>query len=336
MLTDYLEIKELVEITNKNKESFVVIFINGNKEYTQANSGYLEEKEAEQIDNGFREVSSYYNCYNNSSTFVGDIVLNNLPFNKDKIKLLYSTAQIGVDVNRRSFIPNLAQIHHIYNLTCDSYNLALLQNKAHYYGIAKNHVKVPTTLIFNGQNHEVFEALTNIKYILKPNLECSARGVKVIHFNNSSKEEIIKLYQEFNQPILIQEFKEGIEVEVPVIIKNKISLALPPIKIVKRGTYLNQDEVDCEKYSFEILSDLFNIDFIQKSAEIVMDALQSEGLCRVDFIIDENGTPWLFDIAAIPLISNHSSCYTSFKHLFPNDEYALYKALIGAKLMDLI
>lgn len=281
-------------------------------------------------------TSECFYFYNNPSTFVGDIVLNKFLHYKNKFIFLYSAAQIGVDVNRRSFIPNFAQLHNIFNLTCDSYSLSLLQNKAHYYELAKNYVNVPKTFLFNGKDHSVFEQLTNRRYILKPNIECSARGVKDIIYSNGSKSTVIDLYLEFVQPILIQEFKAGIEVEVPVIVKNGKALALHPIRINKKHEILSQEEVDYEKYSFEILSNEYNIQNIQRSAEKVITTLQSQGLCRVDFIIDEFGEPWLFDIAAIPLITEHSSCYTSFAHSFPNNKHALYKALIGAKLIQLI
>ncbi|MGN7412510.1 ATP-grasp domain-containing protein [Paenibacillus sp. SAF-068] len=329
----YQELNELITFSQSYSGKYTVVFINGSKLYTKANSGYLEETEASEINRGFKNSSEKYIFYNNPSTFVGDIILNNLPTSKFHKILLYSTAQIGIDINRRSFIPNFSSLHNIHNLSCDGYTLALLQNKMHYYDIAKNYVNVPKTTVFTNQNFEIFERMENKRYIVKPSYECSAKGVTLVKDKNNLKEVVINLYNQFQQPILIQEYIAGIEVEVPVLIKNMRPVPLLPVKIKKEKSFLSEDEVDSNKYGFELIKDAKLINKLQTSVKKLMLALQADGLCRVDFIVDEKGEPWLFDIAALPLISSHSSCYTVFRELFPNDPYALYKALIGIKLI---
>ncbi|SHN54759.1 D-alanine-D-alanine ligase [Paenibacillus sp. ov031] len=330
----YEELNDLISFSESYNGKYTVVFINGNKSYTKANSGYLEEIEALEINKGFENSSENYTFYNNPSTFVGDIILNNLPTSNSHKILLYSTAQIGIDINRRSFIPNFSSLHNIHNLTCDGYTLALLQNKMHYYDIAKNYVNVPQTFVYTNQNFEIFESMKNNNYIVKPSYECSAKGVNLVKDRKNLKEVVINLYYEFQQPILIQEFITGTEIEVPVIIKNMRPVPLLPVEIKKDKSFLSVEEVDSNKYGFELIKDAKQINKLQTSVKKLMSALQADGLCRVDFIVDEKGEPWLFDIAALPLISSHSSCYTVFRELYPNDPYALYKALIGIKLIN--
>ncbi|MDR2832078.1 MAG: ATP-grasp domain-containing protein [Streptococcaceae bacterium] len=329
--------KELQFLRNLVKEEvnkYSVIFINGDKDYNGVLSGYLEEYEQKEIDQKLSLVSKNYYFYNNPSTFVGDIILNRIDLNTYPT-FIYSTAQIGLDINRRSFIPNFSSLYNIHSLSSGGYQLSLMQNKYHYYQLAKEFCRIPKTYIYRDSSFDFSKIEQSKKWIIKPNLECSAKGVKLIKDIKELKNEVVVASNIYRQDILIQEYIVGREIEIPVLIsKNKV-IALPPINVNKSSEYLSQEIIDTEKYSFSILQGKICAN-LQKTAEEICTNLEARGLCRIDFILDSEENFWLFDIAALPLISTHSSCYVAFRDIFPNDDSALYESIIGAGLSWLV
>ncbi len=338
-MLELIEVKQKIRsIINEFEEynsSCLLVFINDNTTNIEAHSGYLASDEEEDIDLIFKDICKNYKFYNNPSTFVGDIVLNKLSDYKNKKKFVYSTAQIGRDVNRRSFIPNFSAIHNIFSLTGDGYSLGLLQNKFHYYEISKNYVNVPYTFVYDGKKWTDSEAF-DYDVVLKPNFECAAQGVTLVKSGDNIQNEAEDLYSKFKQPILIQQFIKGVEVEVPLIVSKDDYLALMPIEILKddeNKEILDEELVNGDKYDFK-LHDGPSATKLREYTQKIAAILQCEGICRFDFIVDEEDEFWLFDIAAIPLISKHSSCRKSFELLFPEEKNNLFKTLIGIELQN--
>lgn len=332
----YEKIDLLVNLFEEYKNQCSITFINGDNHYSKATSGYLEKRETEEIEFNFSSICNDYHFYNNPSTFVGDIVLGRIGINKS-FNFLYSAAQIGIDINRRSFIPNFSELNNIFPVTCKSYQLSLLQNKYHYYIISRQFTNVPQTYIYRNSSFDfsmIESKFPTTQWIIKPNLECAARGVSIVNINEL-KSKVESTFKDFKQDILIQEYIQGVEIEIPVLVsKNNINV-LEPIRINKSGDILSEKIIDEENYNFSFL-DVQDVLEVKYETSKICEALECEGLCRFDFIRKEDGSYWLFDIAALPLITQHSSCYVAFKKLYPNNPENLYKAIIGAKLSWLI
>lgn len=328
------EIMKLINLGLEFKDEYAIIFINGNKKYTEAASGYLEDEEMKELDFAFSNCTNSYYFYNNPSTFIGDIFLNKIKLNK-KFSFLYSTAQIGLDINRRSFIPNFAELHNIHLLTSNSYSLSLLQDKYKYYKLSEQFCNIPKTTIYNPKASLPLDLKSFKNYIIKPNIECSARGVQLVSNLKDLPQKLKTTFATYNQDILIQEYIKGTEIGVPVLVTKNGAIALNPVQVSKSSDYLSKIEVDNEEYSFCLFDNLVTPK-IMKAAENIINQLNCSGLCRVDFIVKDDGSFWLFDMAALPVFSSHTTCDTAFKVMFPNQPFAIYYAIIGAALESLV
>lgn len=330
------DIKELIDIAEISKNHTHIITIFDNPYETEALSGMIFPSEIEDIEAGFVCSSKNYTGYNSYETFKKDVV--NKKFNRSGVRyLIYSTCQIGIDINRRSFVPMLCKEYNLQLLTCGSYQLELLMNKAHYFNLLKFLGHIPETIIYNGQ-----KAL-NIKIqsenvVLKPALECAAVGVKKLRNTTQITNVASQMYKRYKQNILIQEYIEGYEISVPVIKKGKKYISLPPVLVVFKGEILTYATVDDFKYNFKVLPDQnfpYNdvIPKLCRHSEQIMEFLETDGITRVDYRVKNSEEYYVFDIAALPVLANTGTCMQSFKYLF-GDSHILFKALIGSALYN--
>lgn len=326
----------------KNHE-YSLAFINGEEADTVAKSGYLEKTESDEIRKNFAKIvkQKNYRFYNNPATFVGDIVLNDFfPDNSNNTNegnmpiFLYSVAQIGLDINRRSFIPNFAAKHNIYQLASSGYQLELLQDKETFLQIARDFVSVPQTIeyknIVDCENY-----LKNSKHILKPNLENSSRGVYLVESNEETQSYVQKNSLEFpDSKELVQDFIEGIEVEAPVLVGDCV---IPlGIKVVQDNTaILDQKTIDSESYSYDDFPQNELYEKIENISIALAKRFNVKGFARFDFRIDKSNEIWLFDIAALPLITKQSSIQTCFDSMGLTEKDK-YLSMIGAGLSNVI
>lgn len=329
------EINELITLAELYKDKFHVITVFDNPYKIEAPSGMIFPIEIEDIEAGFSCASVKYTGYSDYYEFKKD-VLNNKFSNSNTEYLVYSTSQKGADIERRSFVPLLCKEHNLRILTCDSYRLSLLMNKAHHFFLLKMLGHIPETDVFFGQ--EVLHNTIQSKYvILKPALECAAVGVKKI-INNDIQiiAEALRMKDLFNQKIIIQEYIEGYEVSVPVIKKREKYISLAPVWVIFEGDILTYTTVDDFKYGFKVLPDIsFPLNDVIPNllhhAEQIMSFLGTDGLTRVDYRVKTSGEYYVFDIAALPVLANTGTCMQSFKYLF-GDHSSLFKAIIGSAL----
>lgn len=329
------EIKELIALADLSKDKIHIITVFDNPYKTDALSGMIFPVEIEDVEAGFSCSTINYTGYSDYNSFKRDLIDEKL--NKSNVEyLVYSTAQIGVDLERRCYVPWLCKEHHLRILTCDSYRLSLLMNKAHHFYLLKLLGHIPETNIYYGQKNLQI-SIQSEYVILKPALECAAVGVKKLINNDIQiKDEVLHMKNLYNQNIIIQEYIDGYEVSVPVIKKGKNYVALPPVWVIFEDDILTYTAVDDFKYSFKVLPNIsfpYNdvIPKLLEHAEQTMSFLGTDGLTRVDYRIKNSEEYYVFDIAALPVLANTGTCMQSFKYLF-DDHRSLFKAIIGSTL----
>ena len=329
-------ITELISRCQNGQETFHVITVFDDPYNIKAASGMIFPIEIADVESGFICASTYYTGYKDFMSLKTDIE-KNIFCNLNKKYLVYSTSQLGVDVDRRAYVPIFCKQLGMDLLTCNAYQLGLLMDKSHYFSLLKSFLHIPKTITFLG-NEMPQNIITTPYVILKPALECAAVGeVKVENRNNIIGKLVSDMYKKFNQKIIIQEYIDGYEVSVPVIEKSGKYIATPPVWVKFNGDILDYNKVDNCEYSFAVLpcQDFpYNevIPLICKHAEQVMQFIGSRGLTRVDYRIKNVQEFYIFDIAALPVLANTGTCAQSFKALFGNVE-SMFEAIIGSRLI---
>lgn len=331
------EVADVLKLADSMKKKIHIITVFDNPYTIEAPSGMIYPSEMEDIEAGFSCSATNYTGYMNYLEFVED-VKNNKYSNPNLTHMVYSTAQIGKDINRRSYIPLICKRYSLINLTCDAYRLCLLMDKSHHFTLLKPLSHIPKTVVYWGQTKLDYKFPSDY-VILKPSLECAAVGVKKVPaISNIILEDVSQLKKQFNQNIIIQEYIDGLEVSVPVLKKGNQYIAMPPVWVQFKGDILTFDSVDGFQYKFAILPDKnfpFNnvIPSLMCHAESIMQLLGTDGLTRVDYRIKNDNEYFVFDIAALPVLANTGTCMQSFKYLF-SDNNSIFKAIIGSALIN--
>ncbi len=273
-------------------------------------------------ESGF-EVSSYFD----ETDFLRDCISNNFFRQKNKQTIVINTAQKGIAVGRKSLIPAFCDQNGIWHTNSNAYIVSLTRNKYHCdsilqangFPVTKEYLYFPNTGWFLGNKPQVGE-----KVIAKLNGETSSIGMtndNIFTYKPSKDIFIDKLAQTYTQPVLIQSFIEGYEVEVPVIINRDIAEVVLPVGIsMNNKTRLDDAILDYETrknlrfgfYNFHSLqSDLSHK--LEDCTINVVKLLGIEGFGRVDFRVDLNGNYYITDVAANPHLTKGMSFNFAFE-----------------------
>ncbi|WP_062324881.1 ATP-grasp domain-containing protein [Holzapfeliella floricola] len=200
-----------------------------------------------EIETSFRLSSKYYRFYHSSAEFLGSLLLGELDSNKKL--LLYSTTHLDSSATGRSIIPLIATKKNIISLTSSPYSLAITKNKFDYFKLLDGIVPIPRTIFLE----EDIMSIDSYPVIVKPTLECCAKNVNLIH----DKDSLIKQYKiinsELKQPVIVQEYVEGLEINVPILrYDNNKYLPLPPTIIVPNSNsqILTEDIIKNGEYHY--------------------------------------------------------------------------------------
>jgi D-alanine-D-alanine ligase len=151
--------------------------------------------------------------------------------------------------------------------------------------------------------------------IVKPRGEAASFGLKVVHDDSSLKEAISKLFEEYKQPTLAEEFIEGREVNVSVL-GNLPPQALPVLEVVLseecQGIYSHDAKFKRspkKKVKMVCPAELprETAAYLQKLAVRVFEVLNIYDFGRVDFRLDEYNRPWILEMNSMASINPGSS-----------------------------
>jgi D-alanine-D-alanine ligase len=142
------------------------------------------------------------------------------------------------------------------------------------------------------------------KYVVKPLREGSTIGISIADSPSQAITDAKKCVAEFGD-CFIEKFIAGREFTVGVLGDK----ALPILEVrLKAGIYdYHAKYVDnSTQYLFDTLDNPSLVAKMQKYAVDCFNALDCRGAARVDFILDDAGTPWALEINTIPGMTSHS------------------------------
>ena len=330
------EIRKIKEIEIKNKDKYHIMLVanvrektTGFKDYngTSVISEFLTLNQYELIIKTLRncgfEVSSYFD----ENDFLKDCITNGFYKNEGKQIIVINTAQKGTAVGRKSLIPAFCDQNGLWHTNSNAYIVSLTRNKYHCdsilqandFSVTKGYLYYPTSGWFLNKRPQLGE-----KVIAKLNGETSSIGLNNENiFNYESEKDVFikELSNTYNQPVLVQTFVEGYEVEVPVVIEGDIIEVVLPVGIsVNNKKQLDNTILDYEtrknlRFDFYNFQELFPgiSKELEKCTIECVKLLGIEGFGRVDFRIDLSGNYYITDVAANPHLTKGMSFNYAFQ-----------------------
>lgn len=142
------------------------------------------------------------------------------------------------------------------------------------------------------------------KYVVKPICQGSSVGVEV-HTDPAAAAGAAMRCRETYGDCMVEQFIAGREMTVGLL----DGKALPVLEIrpkTKFYDYQAKYEDDATEYLFDTISDAAVVGRLQKDGETAFAALDCRHLGRVDFILTDDGTPYLLEMNTLPGFTSHS------------------------------
>ena len=149
--------------------------------------------------------------------------------------------------------------------------------------------------------------------IVKPKNESVSFGIKVVHDADEMKAAARVIFEKFSQPVLVEQFIDGREVNVGLL--GNPAQALPPVELTfgNEGPRIYTEE-DKKGKSGRTIGKVcpapLGEALTAKVKEVAVKAFESLGCfdcARVDFRIDADNTPYILEINSLPSLGEHGS-----------------------------
>lgn len=309
-------------------------------------SQYYYESEVSNVIQALESIGLSVRPFYSEIEFITWITSDEFKVSDDRWRLVVTTAEGGEGEGRRALIPSF----------CNLVGLACWNSPAHGSSVARHKfhankilsacgMKVPRTWFYSFNrkrwlNHDLPEI--GAKLIIKPAWESGSKGVdddSIFIADNKLTERVAARSTSFGQSCIVQEFKTGYEIGVPIV-------AIPE---TTAAGLIGFSDGDKERYGSrartfsdeKIVKSAKNFPFHQlcshqeervlRLAERAFDALSMKGLGRIDMRIDEDGEGWIFDTNESPPPLPRSSFIQLFNSLGYSYEDAL-SLMIGVNL----
>ncbi len=237
--------------------------------------------------------------------------------------LVYNAAQNGAGPGRKSLTPAFCNLQRIPITGSDAYVVGLCRHKYHLNRLLRScGFRVPESWWYLGADAWALDRRPpeGRLVIVKLTYESASLGLddgSVGQWGSALQLKADALVTDFAQPILVQDFVAGREVECPVVVdslgswSDAISLRMPGA-----AKFLTYDMVYDDKYGFQGPdgSPEFLNSLMDQAAECAR-LIGFRGIGRVDFRVDEEGIPHTIDIATNPHLVHHSSVAFSFNRV---------------------
>lgn len=296
---------------------------------TPIDSEYYSMKQFEEISNAITTIGFSLKTYFDEGDFIRDYSNGLLKDNYPKKIIVLNSAQKGVAEGRKSLVPAFCELNNLLHTNSSAYISSFSRDKYHWYSLLENcGYNVAKSWLYDQNSGWLFgkSPTAGKKVICKLNSECSSIGLENENIFAYSKEQdtyIKDMSRKFNQRVIVQEFIEGREIEVPVIVTKKKGFSMLPVGI-KIGTnkilgkqILNYDVRGNNKFSFYDFS-LEEQDLskqICRQTEEIAYNLGIFGLGRIDFRINSKNECFVTDISTNPHITKSMSYYFAYKKL---------------------
>lgn len=202
-------------------------------------------------------------------------------------------------------IQGILEILQIPYSGCGVMSSAICMNKEYTKRILSTHPEIPLAKsAFVRKGEDVMEKTKNLKYpvFTKPVSEGSSFGMTKVN----SKEELKAAYNEavkYNDDVLIEEFINGVFVTVGVLEKDGKNFATEILEIRPKNEWYDYEAKYTPGMSEFILPANLSKELTEKVKQIAVIAHETagcRGVSRVDFMISDDGIPYVIEINTSP------------------------------------
>lgn len=151
--------------------------------------------------------------------------------------------------------------------------------------------------------------------IVKPRNEAVSFGIRIVNDEQELQDAANAIFERFQQPVLVERYIEGREVNVGLLGNGRTVEALPPAALVfgeggpQIYTYEDKTRKSGREVTVQCPADL-DAETARKVQELARQAFLSLGCldcARVDMRIDRDGNPWILEINSLPSLGEHGS-----------------------------
>jgi len=177
----------------------------------------------------------------------------------------------------------------------------------------QHNLPTPDFTVLNSWEDELPDDLS-FPVVVKPKNEAVSFGVTVVHNKDELKEAARTIFETFQQPVVVESYIDGREINVGLIGNNPCE-AFPPVELVfgKDGpaiyTYDDKIRKSGREIGFKcparIEKDI--IKEAQKLARHAFEALGCYDCARVDMRLDRSWKLYLLEVNSLPSLSEHGS-----------------------------
>ncbi len=250
------------------------------------------------------------------------------------VDLVFNIAEGHYGRNRESQIPAILDLYRIPFAGADALTLGVTLDKV----VAKKCFVadgVPTARYFKATSHDDLKVLNTIGYPLfvKTLHEGTSKGITAdsrVENLTQLKTQVDRIYKDYHQPALVEEFIKGSEYTVGVIGNDKPE-AMPVVQYAIGG----KTDLGNEFYTYNYVAEKkvnhicpapINGALAKKLQDIALKAYKSvdcRDFGRVDFRVDEKGSPYVLEINPLP-------------NLNPDDVFVLFGKVKGMSYNQII
>lgn len=320
LLNKHLKIiDEFIIVCNKKDATIV----EKNYSISSIETEFLSEDEYNELLKMAYALNIPFDIFTSELDFINSII-KTIDKIANKNIVVYNSAQNGTGPGRKSLIPAFCNLLNIKHTGSDAYRVSLCRDKFAINSILKaNNIKVPNSFLCNINIISDLN-LPQGKYLIKPLYESASIGItqqNVFSSTNIPIDYIKTLCLELNQSVLIQEFVNGYEFEIPVLRKNEDILVFDPVILSLKdcplymgNNILDYDRIYNDDYKFSSMPDeiISYSDTLKTIAADVANLLGLNGLCRIDGRITINGNYYITDVSTNPHFIKHSSVNYAF------------------------
>jgi D-alanine-D-alanine ligase len=287
---------------------------------------YMTEGVIRGILESLRDLGIYVELFIGEDSFIQAVHAGAVEKVARPHKLVFNLAQSGTGPARKSLVPCFCNLHHLPCCNSDGHVVALLRHKYHATSILRDHgVPVPRMWLFHENGGWLDDARPpeGMKVIVKPTYEAACIGLSrdSVRTSDASLDAFaLKRATLMRQPLTVQEFIQGYDIDVPVFLTPN---AFAPMAVGvsvggKRNLgedFLDFDTLSKRSYDFFDGTEVTDLpaEAMCRAAEKAARVLGIEGYGRIDFRATASGEYFLIDMQTMPDIHEQSSIHFALK-----------------------
>ena len=345
------KIQNYIDIAKKFSDRYLVIVLGNVKgittNYADFNNGTSVESEYYSLNqfnlivNNLQKNNIETICYYDEMDFIYDFLNRRIRNNYTKKFIVLNFAQKGIVQGRKSLIPVFCEMNGILHTNSNGFASSFAREKFYWNLCLKSIVPTPDSWLYNKHGWVLNCPPKGLKVIAKLPNQASSIGLdsdeSIFAYSEDQDAYIKELSIRYNDSVIVQEFIYGKEAEVPVFYNGQDCFALPPAGILiddeenlgnRFLNYQMRGNQGFKRYNLEQKNPALS-NLLKSNTVKIAKFMDLQGICRIDYRINENGQPYVTDINCNPHLTATSCIAKSMGYLgFDNYEDTIL-ALIG-------